>query len=188
MYQLKFQLLVNGFAEFSSSLRVKLFMERLYKAQKGMPDKAVKEAITFQLLKKVLDAIPGCYNIKFEEKLLKALYVVAFHGLLRIGEVTKGSNPNTIIRKQEIVRGKNFLILKVHNAKSASKGQVQQVELIKTGDQTCPVTLLNWYLDVVADKVGPLFTYANGKRVHQNYSRRKLAKALEFAGVSKGKV
>ena len=153
-----------------------------------MPDKMVKEVITFQLLKKVLDAILGCSNTKFEEKLLKALYVVAFHGLVRIREVTKGSNPNTIIRKQEIVRGKNFLILKIHTAKLAKRAQVQQVELIKTGDQTCPVTLLNQYLDVVADKVGPLFTYGNAKRVPQNYFRRKLVKALEFASVSKGKV
>ena len=104
MYQLKFRLLLNNLEDFSNSVQVTLLFQGAKKVQKRGPPglKQLKQPVTFELLSQIVDASSVCATSKYEEKLLKALFTMAFYGLFRVGEITFTKNPSTVILREEV--------------------------------------------------------------------------------------
>ena len=109
-YQLKFRLLLNNLRGFLNSAQVTLLFQGAKKVQRTGPPrfKELKQPVTFQLLSRIVDASSVCATSKYKEKLLKALFTVAFYGLFRVGELTFTKNPSTVILCKEVKDNKGF--------------------------------------------------------------------------------
>ena len=82
-YQLKFRLILNNFPDYSNSPQVTLLFQGARNIQKEGPPsrKQLKQPVTFELLVKIVDAAAVCASLKSQEKLMKAMFMVAFYGL-----------------------------------------------------------------------------------------------------------
>ena len=188
MYQLKFCLILNGFSDYSNDGKTKLFLECLKHVHSWAPKQTFKEPISFELLVKMLEVVPIITSNKSVERLLKAMFSVAFHGLLRIGEVSYALNRSTVIMRQDVSVKNDFIRLPIHNMKTAKAGEIQEVELMETGDLTCPVTLLKEYLAASIQTEGPLFEHINGQQVSSDFFQIKLNQVLHYLGVDQHRI
>ena len=174
MYQLKFWLEINQFKDYSGSPTVNLLFQGAKKVQQSGPlgGKQLKQPVTFELLTKLVNAAAVCAASKFEELLMKAMFTVAFYGLFRASEITKNHNLKAVIFREDIKHNKNFLILKIHSAKTVKGGELQEVELVKTHDKTCPIQNLKSYLAVSSAKQGPCSNFLMGITCQSVFSRQ----------------
>ena len=106
------------------------------------------------------------------------------YGIFRVGELAYTKNRNTVITWEEVKDNKDYIILKVHAAKTSKEGEPQEVELVLTHDKTCPVLHLKHYLAASSARKGPLFQFPSGDRITRNFFRDKLRTLLQFLGVS----
>ena len=65
--------------------------------RKSQPDKKVLAPITLPILTKLLDSIPYLQLNNYNSSMLKALFLLAYHGCLRVGELLKSTNPQHAI-------------------------------------------------------------------------------------------
>ena len=145
-------------------MQVTLLFQGAKKGQKRGPPglKQLKQPVTFELLSRIVDASSVCATSKYEEKLLKASFTVAFYGLFRVGEITFTKNPSTVILCEEVKDNQDYMVLKLHSAKTACPNETQLVELVKTHDKTSPVVNLKTYLAASNTSFGPLFQLLGG--------------------------
>ena len=69
----------------------------------------------------------------YKQRLVAAIMTTAFYGLCRIGELVMAMNEKTVVKRDDMVMGNGHFMFKVWNAKTASLGQVQQIEIVETG-------------------------------------------------------
>ena len=151
---LKFRTDLEGLEDFSSAPKTKLFVAGLKNAQRKMPPKKIKRPVTYATLQRLIRVMPVCCETRAEELLMNAMSSVAFYGLLRVGEMTLNINPKTVILREDMMLGRDFIKLVIRNSKCR---QMEEIELVETRDNTCPVRALREYMDLHNHPTGPLF-------------------------------
>jgi hypothetical protein len=117
---------------------------------------------------------------------MSAMYLLAFHAFLRIGEITvnnsKTHNPNLI----------QFHQISIHNDQavltfSAFKHHHGPPVILAVQSQhspCCPVSHLSQYISARGSSAGPLFQFPNGAPVSRNFFHQQLAMSLSWSNAS----
>lgn len=116
----------------------------------------------------------------YNRVLLKAMFLTAFFGLFRVGElsISQNGHQNTVLRKDLTFMYTNAnvssAVINVRNYKH-SQGQATAVPLALQSDkQLCPVRALVRYLRLCPTQTGPLFQFRNGDPVTTAFFRSNL--------------
>lgn len=176
-----------GFPDLSKSFVIKKCLEG-FRKKKARAD--TRLPITPAILKRLVESLTHLGFSKFLQILLKAMYLMAFHAFLRVGEITStSSSPKNIISFTSV----NFLLtgehpfavlldmshFKHHTGKSCHKFQincnVKNVDL-------CPVHAVWEYCKMRGIQNGPLFCFMDGKPIPRQYFTRQLQLSLQWAG------
>lgn len=149
------------------------------KCDSRMPITSVKLA---QLVKALNDTLSHDYD----RILMTAMFTLAYHALLRIGEMAvSNKNFSNVIKRSQLHILDDKLIIDFINFKH-SNGRKFQLEILPSADKTiCSVLSMGKYLSKRSQKEGPLFLTSIGEPVSRKYFHKILNGALNFCGLSK---
>ena len=139
-----------------------------------------------QLTKATKAVIPN----KFSQLCIAAMFMLAFHGFLRIGEicVRSGVLSGHVIQRSdiEVVPGhkggsNTSLRLTIRHAKHQQVNRHVVLEIMSQSIN-CPVKLLCNYLHIRGSAMGPLFVFPDKSPMSRSYFASQLSACLSHAG------
>ena len=120
---------------------------------------------------------------QYRQHLFQAMFALAFYAFLRIGEITtrgKDRHNAHLIQKNQIRMQTKHFELKFISCKH-SQGQPFSLSVMEAqGQGSCPVRVMQAYLQVRGDRPGPLFQDVTGHAVLRNDFNKDLRWALQF--------
>ena len=136
--------------------------------------------ITLNILSLIIKATNGMFVDSFSQSRFKAMCSLAFHALLRIGEMTSSHNNLTVdcISLDTGFLTVQFLKYK-HSAGSVSTHRIKAYP----GSVHCPVKAMSEYLKLRGSRSGPLFMSNTGTAVFRKAFVNDLKLALRRAGI-----
>ena len=145
--------------------------------------------ITYSLLESILQHLATDFpGRKHDKKMLKAAISLAFHGLLRASEFTSPTtvsyNPKKTLLKSDIIIRHHTIRLQIKASKTDQRGHGQTILLGCTNSSTCPISLIEQYLEASHHLSPhlPLFHFADGKLL----TRYSLATSLKECIIAVG--
>lgn len=161
-------------------------IKKLLRATKLTSHSDNRKPITIPILKALLEALTLVTTTSTVLLLFRAMFLVAFFGLFRIGEITfsqRGSH-NVIMRKNlELHKNKqsnSFAIIHLHSYKH-SLGQRAKIALKQQQTPSlCPVKALRKYLRHNPNLKGQLFSLPCGNPVSSSFFRQMLKKCVRI--------
>lgn len=176
---------MSNFPDISKCFVVKKALEGLRKL-KAKPDNRLP--ITPIILEKLIESLSHLRICKFYQVLLKAMFLIAFHAFLRLGEITDNGSQNHNIQFSAItfnIQDKipteieiNMQQFKHSVGKSCFKLNISRNE--KRGE-LCPVQALWEYCMIRGSKIGPLFCFLDGTPIPRSFFSKHLQVALSWA-------
>ncbi|VDI07911.1 Hypothetical predicted protein [Mytilus galloprovincialis] len=141
--------------------------------------------ITSTILNQLIDALKQTISNKYDQLLFKAMFTLAYHALLRIGEMTvNNKNYNHVISLSQAVILHKKVVINFMDFKH-SNGKQFHLEIAKNkNDNICAVTALTNYLTLRTNTTGPLFLNSSGEAVSRQLFQHALNGALNFCGLS----
>lgn len=122
--------------------------------------------------------------------MLKAIYLLAFHAFLRLGEIVvcDQQHIDLVIQRQDVSQQLTAipglqLVLRYFKHK---KDQNPIVIFVKANASSpfCPVSHMSRYLNIFRHMSGPLFQFADGKPVTYAFVSENLRSAIRFIGLN----
>ena len=121
-----------------------------------------------------------------------AAFTLAFFGFLRISEFTCSNhfNPNLHLTTSDIrffpsFTSPHYMTVEIKASKTDPFRKGMTLVIGKTSQVTCPVNAMKKYLDTIPKSCkGPLFVYANGKRLTRQHLTRELRYLLSRLGLN----
>lgn len=161
-----------------------------YQKCKGTCDS--RKPITYGILKKLVSSLAFTTNSHFIRVLLKAMYLLAFHALLRVGEFTaKTTNSGDPILKVTDVTFKfdnnnhiptDFELSLSGYKHSQGKITTLYIPCNETDVAFCPVHALWMYFKLREPRSGPIFTFMHGSPVSRSFFAQQLNLSLHWSG------
>ena len=143
--------------------------------------------ITVDILTRIIDSLAVTTQGQFNRTLYKAMFLTAFYGFMRIGEITAGSVHNIKMDSVSFLQAKNSNVAFTITFKSSkhSKGIPFKIRInALKGDRNCPVKALENYLKVRGLLPGPLFCNPAGEPVPRFSFSSQLYTCLNYLGLS----
>ena len=142
--------------------------------------------ITLPILHKLVDAVDKVCIHPFYKALYKAMYLVAFHAFLRVGEMTSdvANNDNHCLQYRDVVVDKQGCVINFQSYKHSVPGTITQFDIQRQGGHICPVYQLESYYRVRGNVMGPVFINIDGSLVGRDQFVRMLQKTLSHIGLS----
>ena len=138
--------------------------------------------ITIPILGQISKSITKTNSDPYNQKLLHAMYLTAFFGMMRVGEITCSNSTRHNLLVSKVSANQNFYSLNINSYKH-SPGDNNKILLQKQADiWLCPVSALNQYFRVRPKEGGPLFIFSNGKPVTRSWFTKQLEYSLNFVG------
>ena len=148
---------LRAFADPTNSF---IIQKMLLSCHRQQPSTDHRLPIDKAMLGKLLGALEHTCRTKREHYLYQAMFTLAFHAFLRIGEMTVGSisvvNPNRI-HVQQLAVSERSMAVKFASYKH-SKGQPFNLTIQAGMPGECPVEVMRKYLAIRGTIAGPLFT------------------------------
>ena len=143
----------------------------------------LRAPVTMKILKSICDRLPFvCYN-EYEALMFRTVYLIAYYGLMRIGEIvfTSVFQSDRPLQVTDIsFRGKTVVQITIRVAKNNQKGQPIYLRIpCMPGNTLCPVCCLQNYLTVRQQQPGQLFIHSNGKPLTRSQFTAVLAKSVQ---------
>ena len=151
---------IMGFENLADNFLVKKLLVSAHKTAQS-PDKRLP--ITIPILRSLLLSLPQVVGTPFEVKLYKAMFLLAFFALLRVGEMatTKYGKANILQLHNIEILWANALVkgIRIHMQHHKHSKSVPTPLEIQTGKDIhiCPVQALYNYMSIRGGKAGPLF-------------------------------
>ena len=165
----------------SDSFLVRKIMIGMSK-QTYKPD--IRLPITPNILLLMTRSLEVCFkNDYFLVSLLKAMFTLAFHAFLRIGEICTSVVPNTI-KVTDVSRCGSSYKIRMVNYKHAPINHSTILEVQKNDSEICPVQHLSSYLKIRPNVSGPLFLFRDGKPISKRFFSNCLQRCLESTGLN----
>ena len=149
----------------------------------------VRLPITTSILNKLCGELSTVVTDSYKFKMIKAMFLLAFHGLLRIGEFTvKNNEQNHTLQMADIHFGQNFFskvcsyVIITFRSFKHSKGHPVMLK-IQASSGHCPVSSLQTYVCVRPSVHGPLFVFADKSAVSASYFSEVLRRCVQAAGL-----
>ena len=175
---------LNDFPDPTQKFIVKKLVEGIGRSRVNISD--ARLPITDELLVSVIRVLPYVCNSTYETKLFRAAFSLAYHGLLRIGELAVSNGQiDHIIQISHDSFLQNLIKIKVLSSKTDQMGRGCEI-IIKPhhNKEMCPVFLLNTYLCDRPQVSGPIFCHYDGRAITRYQFVSVLKKSLERAGIN----
>ena len=140
----------------------------------------IRLPITPIILEQILAASTKTISDKFTRICFRAMCSLAFHALLRIGEMTESKN-NLLYSNAQIQDDKIYL--QFVNYKHSDGSSSLHTILPSPSSPICPVAHMQVYLNMRNRKSGPLFVNAKGTAVRSQQFNERLKTTLNFVGL-----
>ena len=141
--------------------------------------------ITLDILTNIITSLQHTDNSHHNQCLLRAMFTVAFFGLMRIGEITSDAACQAAVNFNQLSFHEKHAILNISQFKHNSSSQPFQIVLPEQKDRViCPLDALRKYISLRGNSHGPLFCFQNMHPVSRNYFVNKLNIALSYCGLS----
>lgn len=140
--------------------------------------------VTLPILEQLLSSLKRIISDKFTRYMLRTMFVVAFFGLFRIGEISQTvTDPQHTVLRQNVTLHCNSASILLTTYKH-SQGQPARI-LLKKQDNSkiCPVRHLEKYLARSTHKQGPLFQHKCNCPVQSIFFNTVLKKCVKRAGL-----
>ena len=140
-------------------------------AQRSNPPKPVRLPIHTALLHKMLDYVTNSKGELYDITLFRAMFLLAFHAFLRIGEITVRNSAQTeyILRLQDCrFQSAGFEITLLHYKGNITRAPFTILIPNAKSKQYCPVEAIKEYLKKRGSSQGPLFINKNGQPVSRS--------------------
>jgi len=149
-----------------------------------------RQPITLSILHKIITCLPITQHNTYSLTLLKAMFLLAFHAFLRVGEMTVRSQHtpthNTLLAEDCVVnfKGKQVssLTLTLRNSKH-NQAKPFFITIPANHSLNCPAYAVHQYLLLAKPKAGPLFQLQTGSPVTRHYFQAQLTKCLQAANI-----
>lgn len=141
--------------------------------------------ITRDILDKIVGVLPSVCSSVFECRLFTSAFILAFHGMFRVGELTVDSKGNALhtVEIEDICVMNQVLKINIRSSKTDQMGKGTVLEISRVvPDRGCPVANLQEYLKVRPSIKGPLFCHFNGKALTRYQFSAILKKSLAVLG------
>lgn len=151
------------------------------KRSRAMPIR--RAPITIGMLQKMPLSLSQVCSSRFEAVLFLSAFLLAFFGLLRVGElaVCKG-NGGRVLQVGDISFKEGAVELTIRFSKTDQMGHSTKVVITQSDTSLCPVKALKTFLDIRPKVVGPLYCHINKEPVTRYQFATILQKSLKFAG------
>lgn len=163
-----------------------LVSKALLGVRKVSPVVDTRLPITSSVLKELVAALPIVISSEQEATMLRAMFVTAFYGFLRIGEIA----PNSAKQHHTVIQYADFnwqgdsaqAVLSIRHSKNSHKVGPQNIVLqreAKANRSICPIRSLKRFLRLRGNTPGPLFML-HGKPCARRLFDQGLRAALVF--------
>lgn len=146
--------------------------------------------ITLNILHKMIDTLKPTMFDGYTIVLLRAMFLLAFHGFFRVGELTvrsttslsdntlKTANCNLTFHQGKAMAASLTLLNSKHN-----KAKPFTITFPASGTPYCPVAALHDYILLARPVPGPLFQLTNGTPVTRHVFQAHLTRVLRCARI-----
>ncbi|PJE77718.1 hypothetical protein CI610_03353 [invertebrate metagenome] len=157
--------------------------------QRGSYRPDTRLPITPNILNKLVHSLPHIASSHYQACMLKAMYLLAFHAFLRVGEITINKSTSHVLQFDDakiILAGSRPSTLELTFRSFKGHYNIRPVTLaIHAKSQelsTCPVTALYQYIQLRGVLPGPLFTFPGNIPVSYQHFSLCLRNSLIQAG------
>ena len=140
--------------------------------------------ITLTILSSLTKSLDTTTVNPYLRSLFRAMYLVSFFALMRVGEVTTNSSGFVTLKSDQIKFYPTHVVLTIRHFKHNITCQPVQLVLTKQQDPAiCPVLALNHYFHLRGTQLGPLFCFPDLKPVPRHFFIKNLKFNLNFCGL-----
>ena len=140
--------------------------------------------ITLILLSRLTTSAEKAIKTLYHRVLIQAMFIIAFFGLCRIGEITIQPDGIVAIYLKQLEIFENYITLSITHFKHNRAQRPIVLKLFRQSDiSICPVMAIRNYLELRKFDNGPLFCFPDGKPVNRNFFVKHLKSCLTFCGL-----
>ena len=147
--------------------------------------KDTRMPITRPLLVKILLTLPTICKSSYEASLFAAAFTLAFHGFMRVGELTwDKNNPSHTIQVHNIIVCVNYVEVYIASSKTDQLGRGTTLCIPSQENQVvCPVVCFKKYLKNRPEFQGALFCHFDGSPLTRYQFSAHLKRSLSCLGI-----
>ena len=160
----------------------KFFIKKMLQGSKKINNSVdIRMPITLSILKQLIEAAESIFCSKYERVVFKAMCVLAFNALLRVGEMTKSKNNLQF----DCIELRNDMVVAYfprykHNYEGGSTLYLPKIK----GSEVCPVQASKQYIALRGNTPGPFFLKIDNTPFSRAQFVNNLKVALKFCGLS----
>lgn len=157
----------------------------LHGAAKLRPSFDQRAPVTKSILHNLVRSAPYISVCYYNKVMIAAMYLLAFHAFLRIGEiaVTSATQSTRVLQFNQLSLTADKCTIVFHSYKLYQGPPVSLVISAHTDSSFCPVKAIRSYLAVRQNSPGPLFVFPGGTPVAKAFFGEQLKKSLAWAGL-----
>ena len=140
--------------------------------------------ITQFLLHRLLDSVDHVVSDNYHAILLKAMFLVAFYGLFRIGELTSQTSGVIPLYIDQLQVFNNRFVLNITKFKNNRSNKPFDIVIHRQQNSYCPYVGMIRYLVSRKMDSGPLFRFKDGAPVTRSFFTSKLKNCIVFCGLN----
>ena len=174
---------VNGFADPTSAFVIK---KLLHGASKLRPSVDYRAPVTKEILHSLVRSAPHITDCFYNNTLVCSMYLLAFHGFLRIGEIVVSSvrKAYVVLQVDQVTVNQSECVIVFHSYKHYQGHPVSLVISPSADADFCPVKYMQRYLALRGSAPGPLFVFPGGSPVTRSFFTENLNRSLIWSGLS----
>ena len=172
---------LHDFPDPSKSFLVRKLLQGVKKSNKSIDTRL---PITLPMLQKLVMVAPLAFRSHFQCKCFIAMCVLAFHALLRVGEITQSKHN---LQFDDIKLTQERVVVNFKSFKHDKGFGVSQVIQATPGLPTCPVFNLSHYFQCRGCKPGPLFLKVDNTPFSRAQFLEDMKLAFSFCGIPPGR-
>ena len=132
-----------------------------------------RKPVTLSLLHDICTKTSSLLPTPYDVSLLRAMFLLAFYGFLRLSEITKTPSTSHVLSQNDVSfqfsSGKVCSVTIVFKSYKHSTGQPFSLVINSQSTNFCPVQALHSYLQQRPQLPGPLFVFKSGRPVSPSY-------------------
>lgn len=174
---------MEGYPDPTQDFIVKRTLQGFQKL-KARPD--TRLPITPVILQKIVNALPQCTQSFYQKTLFKAMFLLAFHAFLRVGEITSTTNNTLNLSAISFAHQPNGVpesmsLTMVDYKHHRGKPPVTfHLKANNENPQLCAVSAMWEYRAIRGDCDGPLFMFQDKSPVSRHYFNQQLKISLNY--------
>ena len=154
----------------------------------GLTKKKFVHDRRLRITKDILKSLTNTLHIPFQHiiylaTMLKAMFSLAFHAFIRVGEMTSKNGTSHNIKVSQIVKSSEGFKITLKNFKHAPLNHTTILLITPSPSVTCPVTLLAHYLLICPKVEGPLFIFEEKVPISRQFFCKCLHQCLIHIGL-----